>query len=1657
MNLTGNVVYDATNNPLPAAIGGAGTLQIGGATSFTVGASTAGSAGPIVSNPDLVVSSIVSGGGITKNGAGWLNLSNAANSFTGAVALNAGKLQLASSGVTSSITVAGGVDAASAPTLILSSQNLGSGSAYTTGNLTLGNNANLVMTLGATANAANPLLTVNGTVTLPGSPANPVHLSLNRGAGFDLGSTLTQYTLISAPGGGLSGAANNLFTLPANSGGFIYTLSDSANSLILNAQYFTGALYWKGTASDTRWSTVVPSAGIPSNWASDSAGTTVVATSPGVDNDVVFAASASPSNPAASVVDTNFSIKSLTISDPATTAITGTNSATLTIGSGGLTLTSGAAFTFGSTTGTVNLALLGSTLITNANAAGAGGLLTIQNGIVSATGASTLTFTGAGDIVVNGVMSNGGGTLGLQKSGPGTLTLNAANTYSGNTTIARGNLVIGVNDALPTTGTLRLGLASVSAANSFNLNGFNQTIGGLIVSTTSSAVTNTLVIPTASTLTVNGAVTIGHAGAGTTKLTTTGGGSLVVNYTGTAGAGFVLGVSAGTAYNPADVDLSKLTNFTADLGANGLLAVGDSLAGASSGASSTLTLAVNNFIVADQIRIGDASGPSTANNVLTLGSGTNVLHVDQINVSGVTGFGYRSSGTLRFAPADVTGTLLLRGNTGGDSRSAMNLIAQVGVGNTGTLTADALFAGHDVDARFSTLTMASSQANGPRVANLTFDRGLLDVETWIVGSRNGSGSVGGATTATVSLGQSGGPAIVHVGSMILGQNTNSNAGNTVHAVNAMLNISGGSVTVGNLLMAQAGSAGRIINSTINLSGGTLSLSSSLVRSGIGVENTSLSLNGGTLDMNGNDIGSLSALIGSGTGSVSLLSGTIRNLGEFNGGAALVKTGTGTLIFAGTNAYTGTTVISGGTLQVGTGASGSIASQTVINNGALVFNRSNAYAYAGQISGTGSVAVTGGGSVTLAGGNTYTGATSVAAGTLNVNGTLGSTAVAVAGGATLAGTGTIGGVVTSLGAIAPGTLGTVGTLTLGGLILDGGSLNFDLASTLASDRLWLNGGSFNLTASTGLNLNSLSGFGAGTYDLIGGFSGAIGGFGFLSAPSTLLGYNLTLTDAGGILRLFVTGTGGGGPQNIVWTGSSDALWNTTSANWTGSASLYTDGDNVTFNDTSSVKTLTIASPVAPGSIVVDTNTSYTFLGAAITGTTSLWKQGSGTLTLAGSHAFTGPTTVQSGVLQLRGDYASSIQLQNALLQLSTTGNQTLTGLIAGTGFLQKLGTGTTTLLGVNTFSGITSIDAGTLVVNHALSGTVFVNAGGSFTGTGASTSQIVVQGGSGSISGTQSGAINLANGSLSIENGGLTTGAVSIGGGLLTIESGGRVGNTLGINVTGGTLDVQTGGQIVGNGQINVAGTLIANGDVQGTVTVNSGGVLHGNGSVGAIVLQNGGTLSVGNSVGSLTIDGDNAGGPSLTLNAGSIIEFEFNDVDAGPGVGWDYVELGAGLLTINAQNQAGGDDRVLVHINSLTLANAHGANDFNAAAATPSTVQEYYWKFIGLNDLSQISTTGPSSLSGRFHVVDDLVGAGVFDLADGNPYDRPINHLGQGTFKVLAGDFGQGNGLYIYYSAVPEPGSMLLAGLGSLAAGWYGRRKLRRKQNDAAAVSESAV
>jgi autotransporter-associated beta strand protein len=55
---------------------------------------------------------------------------------------------------------------------------------------------------------------------------------------------------------------------------------------------------------------------------------------------------------------------------------------------------------------------------------------------------SVNTGTGATGIFFNGVVSDGGNTLGLTKAGPGTLVLAGANTYGGATTVSAGTLLV---------------------------------------------------------------------------------------------------------------------------------------------------------------------------------------------------------------------------------------------------------------------------------------------------------------------------------------------------------------------------------------------------------------------------------------------------------------------------------------------------------------------------------------------------------------------------------------------------------------------------------------------------------------------------------------------------------------------------------------------------------------------------------------------------------------------------------------------------------------------------------------------------------------------------------------------------------------------------------------------------------------------------------------------------------------------------------------------------------------------------------------------------------------------------------------------------------------------------------------------------------------
>ncbi|MDH1293218.1 autotransporter outer membrane beta-barrel domain-containing protein [Comamonas terrigena] len=158
--------------------------------------------------------------------------------------------------------------------------------------------------------------------------------------------------------------------------------------------------------------------------------------------------------------------------------------------------------------------------------------------------------------------------------------------------------------------------------------------------------------------------------------------------------------------------------------------------------------------------------------------------------------------------------------------------------------------------------------------------------------------------------------------------------------------------------------------------------------------------------------------------------------------SFTKTGSSTWALTGTGTNATAWTIDAGTLQLGNGgASGSLASDVVVNSGAtLAFNRSDSYTFSQLISGAGGVAQNGTGTTVLDTAQTYTGPTTVNVGTLSIEGSI-TSAVTVNTAGTLSGSGTVFGNVTNTGTVAPGA----SMLTIAGdYIGNGGTVRVNTA-------------------------------------------------------------------------------------------------------------------------------------------------------------------------------------------------------------------------------------------------------------------------------------------------------------------------------------------------------------------------------------------------------------------------------------------------------------------------------------------------------------------------------------------------------------------------------------------------------------------------------------
>jgi fibronectin-binding autotransporter adhesin len=141
---------------------------------------------------------------------------------------------------------------------------------------------------------------------------------------------------------------------------------------------------------------------------------------------------------------------------------------------------------------------------------------------------------------------------------------------------------------------------------------------------------------------------------------------------------------------------------------------------------------------------------------------------------------------------------------------------------------------------------------------------------------------------------------------------------------------------------------------------------------------------------------------------------------------------------------------------------------------------------------------------------------------------------------------------------------------------------------------------------------------------------------------------------------------------TWDGFWDSTWNTSIANWTGS--VWSSGDDAIF-DSTGAGTVTIDTGGVSANSLTFNNTGYTIAGASLTltgaaditansnatissvilGSAGLVKDGSGTLTLAGANTYSGATTINAGTLQAGAYYTFSA---NSAVTLANVAGATL---------------------------------------------------------------------------------------------------------------------------------------------------------------------------------------------------------------------------------------------------------------------------------------------------------------------------------------------------------------------------------------------------------------
>jgi len=638
---------------------------------------------------------------------------------------------------------------------------------------------------------------------------------------------------------------------------------------------------------------------------------------------------------------------------------------------------------------------------------------------------------------------------------------------------------------------------------------------------------------------------------------------------------------------------------------------------------------------------------------------------------------------------------------------------------------------------------------------------------------------------------------------------------------------------------------------------------------------------------------------------------------------LTKTGNGILTLSGINTYSGTTTISAGILKLGsTSALGTTSRGTTISSGAVLdlngFTLSTAETL--TVNGTG---ISGAGAV--------------------INSSL--TTVSYSGAITLAGNSSL--------------VANYGSITFTGAISGGHNLTLD----------GTNGGT--ISGVIGIGGSSLTKVGTGTWKL--------------SGVNTYTGIT---TINGGVLSVATIGNGSiAGNLGQASTASANIVLGGGSLQYTGITASTNRAFTLTAGTTSSIN--------------VTANT-LTISGASANTTGSLTKTGAGTLILSATNLYTGTTTVNAGTLTYGinsalstgpvtvdgatailnlltyTDAVGTVTVDNGGTITGTTGTLTTTGtfemrsgsvsaILAGSGIaLNKTTDGIVTLSGANTYTGITTISAGTLIAGtNAPSGSAgaFGNATSAITlGNAATTtnnsSPSLLTGGAFTIARTITVANQATTGVYSIggntDNNSTFSGAISINQPLSINQIATTGSNTL--NITGG---VSTGSSCSVSknltfnnvGAVAVATNAISNGTCTLAVVKQNIGIFTmniANTYTGGTILTTG-TLNINNTnalggvTGTFIINGgtiDNTSGSAITTV--SYPQTWGNDFTF---TGTNNINLGTGAVTMNHNSQ------ITVSTNTLTVGGTISGASYNLTKAGAGTLT------LGANTVSLNSLT----------------------------------------------------------------------------------------------------